>query len=78
MNKRGAGVIFCLIAAILLSTRYIAAAIFMAGGSSWDSNLFSAGLSYVGTTLTTLSVISAIIGIGYLVCAEVFEIYKFK
>ena len=70
MNKRGAGVIFCLIAAILFSARYIAAAIFMSGVLSWDATLFSAGLEYVGTPLLWGSIISLIIGIGYLLSAE--------
>lgn len=71
MGKRGAGAIFCLIAAILFSARYVAAAIFMSGVLSWDKALFNAGLEYVGTPLKTLSVLSLIIGIGYLVWAEV-------
>lgn len=44
MNRRGAGVVFCLIAAVLFSARYIAAAIFMSGAQSWDSVLFANGL----------------------------------
>lgn len=73
MGKRGVGAIFCLIAAILFSARYIAAAIFMSGVSSWDKALFTVGLEYVGSPLVTLSIVSFIIGIGYLVWAEVSE-----
>lgn len=36
MNKRGAGVSFCFMATILFSIRYISAAIFGSGVSSWD------------------------------------------
>lgn len=71
MNKRAAGVMFCLIAAILFTSRYIVVAIFVSGVSSWNSELFKAGLSYVGTPLLTLSVISLIVGIGYLILAEI-------
>ena len=70
MDKRGTGTVFCLIAAILFSTRYIAAAIFMSGVSSWDSGLFSSGLEYVGTPLLWGSIISLIIGVSYLLWAE--------
>ena len=70
MSKRGTGAIFCLISAILFSTRYIAAAIFMCGIPSWDAALFSAGLAYVGTPLLWGSSIGLIIGIGYLLWAE--------
>ncbi len=51
MNKRGTGAVFCLVAAILFAKRYIAAAIFISGVSSWDSALFKAGLQYVGMPL---------------------------
>lgn len=70
MGKRGVGAIFCLIAAMLFSTRYIAAAIFMSGVSSWDSILFGAGLQYVGIPLLTLSIVSGVVGVAYLVWAE--------
>lgn len=71
MNRRGTGAIFCLIAALLFAARYITAAIFMSGGSSWDSSLFSAGLEYQGLGLMILSIISLIVGISYLVWAEI-------
>lgn len=77
MNKRGVGAIFCFIAAILFATKYISAAIFMSGALSWDSELFQAGLGYVGSPLQVLSVISLIIGIIYLAYAE-FEDRKKK
>lgn len=73
MGKRGVGAIFCLIAAVLFSTRYVAAAVFMSGVSSWNGMLFAAGLKYVGSPLITLSIVSFIIGVGYLVWAEVSE-----
>ena len=71
MNRRGTGVIFCLIAAALFSTRYISAAIFGSGVLSWGSDLFDSMLQYVGSALTVLSVIALIVGIIYLVAAEI-------
>jgi hypothetical protein len=71
MGKRAVGAILCLTAGILFSARYLAAAIFLSGASSWDSGLFAAGLEYVGTPLRTLSIISLLVGVIYLVWAEV-------
>ena len=73
MNKRGTGAIFCLIASLLFAVRYITAAIFMSNVSSWDSMLFAAGLEHQGYGLLIFSVISLIIGVIYLVWAEVEE-----
>jgi len=70
MNKRGAGVSFCFIAAFLFSVRYISAAIFGSGISSWSSELFNNMLNYIGDTPLILSVISLVTGIVYLVLAE--------
>lgn len=76
MGKRFVGIMFCFIAAILFSSRYIAAAIFMSGVSSWSADLFSAGLEYVGAELLLLSIISLVFGIGYLIWAEYSETVK--
>lgn len=73
MSKRCVGALFCLIASILFSVRYIAAAIFMSGVSSWDSSLFQAGLEYVGNPLLYLSIISLIVGVGYLFGGEILD-----
>ncbi len=73
MNKRGVGVIFCLMAIILFSTRYITTAIFLSGVTSWDAETFVMGLSYVGSELLYLSIISLIIGIVYLILGEIEE-----
>ena len=70
MTKRGTGAIFCLISAILFSVRYIAAAIFLSGSTSWSAELFSSGLEYIGTPLLWGSIISLVIGIAYLLWAE--------
>lgn len=70
MNKRAAGVVFVCVAAFLYASRYIAAAIYMSGTVSWDAELFSNGLEYVGSPLLILSIISLIIGCIYLFFAE--------
>ncbi|MFO8191491.1 MAG: hypothetical protein R6U08_01760 [Bacillota bacterium] len=70
MNRRGTGTIFCFIAAFLYAARNISAAIFGAGVSSWNRELFQAMLEYSGSTLLILSVIALVIGIVYLVAGE--------
>lgn len=70
MSRRNIGAVFCLIAAILYSTRFLTAAIFGSGISSWNSQLFNAMLSYVGDELKTLSIVALIVGIVYLIWAE--------
>ena len=71
MNRMITGAIFCLTAGLLFAARYIAAAVFMSNVSSWDSDLFAAGLAYQGSTLLILSIVSLIVGIIYLVWAEI-------
>lgn len=76
MEKRLTGVVFCFIAAILFVSRYISAAIYMSGTSTWSSDLFNAGLEYVGMPLLIISIISFVVGVGYLFMAEKSEIEK--
>ncbi|MDD2251917.1 MAG: hypothetical protein PHQ10_03005 [Dehalococcoidales bacterium] len=71
MGRRAAGVGLCFIAAFLYSARYITAAIFGSGVSSWSAELFDTMLQYVGNSLTTLSIIALAAGIVYLVLAEI-------
>ena len=66
MNNKGIGAVFCLIAAILTSARYLSAAIFMSGVSSWSDQLFAAGLSYVGSPLKIAAIVSLVVGIAFL------------
>jgi|LAHU01.1.fsa_nt_gb hypothetical protein len=66
MNNKGIGTIFCLISAILTSARYLAAATFMSGVSSWDSELFSIGLGYIGAPLKIISIIALLVGVVFL------------
>ncbi len=66
MNNKGVGAVFCLIAAILMSARYIAAAVFMSNVTSWDSTMFQAGLSYVGVPLKAAAITALVAGICFL------------
>lgn len=70
MSRRMAGVSLIAISALLFSTRYLSAAIFGSGVSSWNRELFQAMLTYVGNELVTLSGMALIGGILYLVWAE--------
>ncbi len=63
MNNKGVGAIFCLIAAILAGARYLAAAIYLSGAQSWDTELFSAGLGYVGAPLKIAAIAALIVGV---------------
>ena len=66
MNNKGVGAVFCLIAAILMSARYITAAVFMSNVTGWDSNLFQSGLLYIGSPLKIASIASLAVGILFL------------
>ena len=67
MNNKGVGAIFCLIAAILAGARYLAAAIFMSGTSSWNADLFAESLKYVGPVLQIAAIIALAIGVFFLI-----------
>ena len=45
----------------------------MSGVSTWDESLFESGLLCVGNGLSAFSVISLLVGIAYLVWAEIDE-----
>jgi hypothetical protein len=70
MSHRATGILFILVAALLYATRYIAAAIFGSGVSSWNAELFQAMLSYVGDGPTVWALLALIVGVAYLVWAE--------
>lgn len=70
MNRRGTGVIFCLIAALLYIAHYITTAIYLSNMSSWDAHMFKEGLKYTGSSLDILSVIFLVAGLVYLFWAE--------
>ena len=66
MNDKGVGAIFCMIAAILMSARYLSAAVFMSGVTSWDKALFEAGLAYVGQPLKICAILALAAGLVFL------------
>ena len=66
MNNKGIAAVFCLISAILTAARYLSAAVFMSGVSSWDRELFASGLEYVGPALTVASIAALAVGIAFL------------
>ena len=70
MTHRGAGISFIAIAAFLMSTRYIVAAIYGSNMEGWNKILFKTALESTGYVLLILSIISFIIGAIYLVIAE--------
>ncbi len=73
MNRRITGTIFLAVAAFLYAARYLAAAIFGSGITSWNRELFASMLSYVGNNLIILSIVFALAGLAYLVWAETKE-----
>ena len=78
MNNKGIGAVFCLISAIMISAKYISAAIFMSGVNTWDATLFAAGLGYVGPFLSIASAVALIVGILFLGYGVYEEIRKNK
>lgn len=66
MNNKGVGVIFCLISVILVSAKYISAAMFMSNIAAKDASLFKKGLEYVGPFLSIEAIIAMVIGILFL------------
>lgn len=81
MSRRGAGVAFCFIAVILFTTRqsiyYLCAAILAASDGKMGTNILVNALSYISPPFSkTLAVVSLIVGIGYLVVAEVMDSNK--
>jgi len=71
MSRRAAGMVFISIAAFLYGVKYLSAAIFGSSAPSWNEDLFEGLLDYVGNGPIVLSVISLLIGIIYLIFAEI-------
>jgi hypothetical protein len=72
MSRRSTGVAFCGIAAFLFSIRYIAAAIYISNAnvSEQGSAIFERWMDYIGPMPWILAGLALLIGIGYLVWAE--------
>ena len=71
MNNKGVGSVFCLIAALLMSARYISAAIFVSSSPSWSADHFQAALQYNGPVLLILAIAAAVIGICFIIAGLV-------
>lgn len=71
MNRRTTGIFLLMISAFLYGVRYLSAAIFGSNVSSWNSDLFNAMLNYVGNGPKNLSIIALIVGLIYLIWAEI-------
>ena len=67
MNNKGVGAVFCLIAAILAGARYLSAAVFMSGVSSWSADLYRAALDCIGPTLQIAAIVALVVGVCFLV-----------
>jgi len=70
LSKRGAGVTLIAVAAFLYGLRYICAAIFGSGISTWNAKNFNAMLHYIGPNLNYAAAVALIFGIIYLIWAE--------
>ena len=66
MNNKGVGAVFCLIASILMAARYVTAAIFMSGISTWSSEMFQTSLDYIGPALPIAAIAALIVGVVFL------------
>ena len=66
MNDKGVGIGLIAVAAFLFAMRFLCAATFGSGVSSWNGDLFSAMYRYVGPDLTIASGVSLIAGLFFL------------
>jgi hypothetical protein len=74
MSRRIAGVTLIGISAFLYATRFIAAAIWGSGFTSWNAEHFNNLLGYVDQGLTTWSIAGLILGLFYLLWGEISEV----
>ena len=61
-------------AALLQCAKFVSAAIFMSGTQSWNAELFTQGLKYVGGTLDIISICAVVLGVALMLwyCFEKF------
>ena len=71
MSRRAAGISLIALSALLYASRYLAAAIFGSSITTWNAGLFNGMLQYVGPGLVRWSIVSLVVGILYLVWAEI-------
>lgn len=73
MNRRAAGVVFCILSTLLLISQYLCAAILLTG-ASLSGPAFTFMLEYIGPVLPTASAVCLAVGIFYLAAAEIMDI----
>ena len=73
MSCRSTGGVLIAVAAFLYATRFVSAAIWGSGFSSWNAEHFTNLLGYVDQGLTNWSVIALVFGIAFLVWSEIDE-----
>jgi len=78
MSRRTTGTVLLAVSALLYASRYLAAAIFGSGISSWSTELFNTMLHNVGPGLLLWSRMAFLAGLVYLVLAEVESIMIHK
>ena len=66
MNNKGVGSIFCMIAAILMGSRYVTAAIYMSNTSTWSPELFNNSLEYTGPVLQIAAIVALVLGLCFI------------
>lgn len=71
MSRRVTGTIFISIAAFLYGIRYVSAALLGSGSFDGTEEMFNVLLTSVGTKLIFFSKLSLIVGIVYLIWAEI-------
>lgn len=76
MSRRSTGTVLLAVSALLYASRYLAAAIFGSGVSSWNTELFNAMLHNTGPGLLLWSRLAFLAGLAYLVLAEVESILR--
>lgn len=70
MNRRGTGMIFIVIGALFISTKYISASIYGSNVEAWKVETFQDQLNNMGNLLDILSLTSVLTGVIYLLLAE--------
>lgn len=74
MHRRSAGISFIFISAFLNSVRYLTAAIYGSSTTNYSETFFKVVLDSIGNDLLNFAVITLIVGIAYLLWAEIEEI----
>ncbi len=69
MGKRVTGGLLVFAAAVLSAAWYLSAATFMSGASSWNAELFRAGLNYTGNFLPIMALLLLCTGAAMIVSA---------